>query len=387
MRRALACLSVVALLLAFPGTTPTAATAAEAGGSEVALRKWWAALAGRYAEPVSVVVMGDSNAEGTGATTSVSRRWQQVLQAQLRARFQPPGVKGAAVPYVSASPRMILIPGDYERTATAGVTESSYGLGQRSATIPAGESVTLGFVGRHAKLYAHKGPEVGKYRIVLDGGTAVVVDGYAASGVNSQVIWDSGILAAGRHTVQISRDPYSKATAAAVYPEGLMTFDGDEAAGVRVVDSARGGTKVADFTGLNAFNWHVSFGAIPGKGLLILPWGANDSTGGTSPEAFRSSLEDLITLARGNGFTGSVLLVEMPKRGNADPQVWADYRTQMEGLAAADADVAVLDLRARIPDQGTDEAKTLGIYFDEVHFNDRGQGMIADQIATAILPR
>ncbi|AXH89395.1 SGNH/GDSL hydrolase family protein [Micromonospora aurantiaca] len=384
MRRTLACLSVLALLLAVPGTGPTPATAAEAGGSETALRKWWAALAGRYTEPVSVVVMGDSNSEGTGATTSVHRRWQQVLQAQLRARFQPPGVKGAAVPYISASPRMYLVPSDYERTATAGVGESSYGLGQRSATIPAGESVTLAFVGRHAKLHARKGPEVGRYRIVLDGGTPVVVDGAAANGANGQVIWDSGMLPAGRHTVQISRDPSSKTAAAAVYPEGLMTYDGDEKAGVRVVDSARGGAKVGDFIGLNAWNWYQPFGALPAKGLLILPWGANDATSGTSPEAFRAGLEALIVLARGNGFAGSVLLVHMPKRGTASEQVWADYRTQMEAIAASDPDVAVLDLRARIPDKGGDD---LGVYFDEVHYNDRGQAMIADQIASAILPR
>ncbi|MEV4271923.1 SGNH/GDSL hydrolase family protein [Micromonospora aurantiaca (nom. illeg.)] len=351
------------------------------------MRKWWAALAGRYTEPVSVVVMGDSNSEGTGATTSVHRRWQQVLQAQLRARFQPPGVKGAAVPYISASPRMYLVPDDYERTATAGVGESSYGLGQRSATIPAGESVTMAFVGRHAKLHARKGPEVGRYRIVLDGGTPVVVDGAAQSGVNGQVIWDSGMLPAGRHTVQVSRDPSSKATAAAVYPEGLMTYDGDEAAGVRVVDSARGGAKVGDFIGLNAWNWYQPFGALPAKGLLILPWGANDATSGTSPEAFRAGLEALIVLARGNGFAGSVLLVHMPKRGTASEQVWADYRTQMEAIAGSDPDVAVLDLRARIPDQGTPEAAQLGVYVDEVHFTDRGQAMIADQIASAILPR
>lgn len=388
MRRALACLPALILLVTavavVPATSTYPAAAATGGAQADPLRRWYAALAGRYTEPVSVVVMGDSNAEGTGATTSVHRRWQQVLQAQLRARFQPPGVKGAAVPYISASPRMYFVPADYERTATAGVGESSYGLGQRSATIPAGESVTMAFVGRHAKLHARKGPEVGRYRIVLDGGTPVVVDGAAANGANGQVIWDSGLLAAGRHTVQISRDSSSKAAAAAVYPEGLMTYDGDEKAGVRVIDSARGGAKIGDFIGLNAWNWYQPFGALPAKGLLILPWGANDATSGTSPEAFRAGLEALIVLARGNGFAGSVLLVHMPKRGTADGQVWADYRTQMEAIAASDPDVAVLDLRARIPDQGGDD---LGIYFDEVHYNDRGQAMIADQIASAILPR
>ncbi|MFG2165509.1 SGNH/GDSL hydrolase family protein [Micromonospora chersina] len=365
----------------------SAETAVAKLGHDPALRKWYAALGNRYAGIVSIVVMGDSNAEGTGATTSVRRRWQQVLQAELRSRFQPAGVTGALMPYVSASPRMILIPGDYSRTATAGVTESPYGLGSKSATIPSGESVTLGFTGRRAKLYARKGPEVGKYRIVLDGGTATVVDGSAASGSNSNVIWDSGTLTSGSHTVQISRDASTTLTPGSVYPEGLMTYDGDESAGLRVVDHSRGGAKLNDFTGLNAFNWFAAFGAIEGKSLLIMPWGANDSTGGTSAAQFRSDLESVISTCRSNGFASSVLLVEMPKRGNADPQVWADYRTQMEALAAADPDVALLDLRARIPDQGTAEANALGIYYDEVHYNDKGQGMIADQIATAIIPR
>jgi lysophospholipase L1-like esterase len=331
----------------------------------------------------SIVVIGDSNSEGTGAT-AVSTRWQQVLQERLRSRLQHPGAAGAAVPYISASPRVTPPLAGYGRTATAGVTQGSFGLGLRAAVVPAGESVTFTFDGTRAKLYGTKGPSVGRYSIRLDGAAEVVVDGFnSGSIVSGQLIWDSGPLAAGTHTVQVARAASTTISPGNVFPEGLMVYNGDEAAGVRVVDAARHGTTVGSFTGSTA--WHTAFGAIEGKRLLILAPGANDVTGGTTATAFRAGVEALIAAARSAGFSGTVLLLKMPKRGSADPALWADYMAQLDAVDAADADVVTLDLRARIPDQGTPEAVVLGLYVDEVHFSDAGQALIASVIGEAIL--
>lgn len=353
-------------------------------GHNTALRKWYATLGGRYASIGSVVVFGDSISEGYGAT-SVTRRWQQVLQAELRARFQPAGVTGAAVPYICASPRMSPIPADYPRTATAGVTQSEHGLGLRSAVIPAGESVTFTFTGTRAKVYGTKGPTVGKYGVRLDGAAEVVVDGNAASTASGQMLWDSGTLSAGAHTVLVQRSTTTTASPGNLLLEGLATYNGDTASGLRVVDASRTGATLATFTGSTL--WHTALGAVEGKGLLVMAWGANDATGGTAATAFRTGLETLIASARTAGWTGSILLLKMPKRGSAGEQVWSDYLAQMDAIAAADPDIATLDLRSRIPDQGTAEATSLGLYADEAHYSDTGQGLIAGQIATAILPR
>lgn len=357
---------------------------AATAGHNPALRRWYAALAGRYGSITSVVVFGDSLSEGFGAT-SVQRRWQQVLQAELRARFQPPGVAGAAVPYICAAPRMTPIPSDYPRTATAGVTTSEHGLGLRSAVIPAGESVTFTFTGTRAKVYGTKGSTVGKYGIRLDGAAEVVVDGAAASTSSGQMLWDSGPLTAGAHTVLVQRSPTTTASPGNVLLEGLATYNGDEAAGVRVVDASRSGATLSTFTGSTL--WHSALGAVEGKGLLVMPWGANDVTGGTTPSAFKAGLETLIANSRTAGWTGSILLVKMPKRGSATDSAWSQYLAQMDAIAAGDPDIGVLDLRSRIPDQGTAEAVALGLYVDEAHFSDKGQGLISGYVASAILPR
>lgn len=353
-------------------------------GHDPALRRWWASLAGRYGSITSVVVFGDSLSEGFGAT-SVARRWQQVLQAELRARFQPPGVAGAAVPYICAAPRVNPIPADYPRTATAGVTTSEHGLGLRSAVIPAGESVTFSWTGTRARLYGTKGVGVGRYGIRLDGAAEVVVDGAAAATSSGQLLWDSGPLAAGAHTVLVQRSSTTTASPGNVLVEGLATYNGDETSGVRVVDASRSGATLSTFN--NSTLWRSALGAVEGKGLLIMPWGANDVTAGTTPSAFKAGLETLIGNARTAGWTGSILLVKMPKRGSASVSAWVDYLAQMDAIAAVDPDIATLDLRARIPDQGTPEAVALGLYVDEAHYSDKGQGLIAGYLASAILPR
>ncbi|MFI6238333.1 SGNH/GDSL hydrolase family protein [Micromonospora sp. NPDC050795] len=330
----------------------------------------------------SIVVIGDSNSEGTGATSTLLR-WQYLLQQKLRARLQPGGVTGAAVPYISASPRVSPPYGDYPRTATGGVTTASYGLGIRAAAIVAGESVTFTFTGTRAKLYGTKGATVGKYSIKVDGGAETVVDGVNATVISGQLIWDSGTLTAGAHSVVVARAASTVTSPGPVYPEGLMTYNGDTASGVRVVDAARHGATLATFTGSNA--WWTALGAVEGAQLLIMPWGANDSTSGTTAAQFKTALNQMIADTRAAGFTGTVLLLKMPKRGTADATLWTNYMTQIDAVDLADANVLVLDLRPSIPDQGTPAAIAAGLYADEVHFSNAGHALIADLVAAAIL--
>ncbi|MCG5460855.1 SGNH/GDSL hydrolase family protein [Micromonospora sp. MED01] len=330
----------------------------------------------------SIVVIGDSNSEGTGATSTLLR-WQYLLQQKLRARLQPGGVTGAAVPYISASPRVSPPYGDYPRTATGGVTTASFGLGLRAAAIVSTDTVTFSFTGTRAKLFGTKGATVGKYSIKLDGGAETVVDGANASVLTGQLIWDSGTLTAGAHSVVVARAASTVTSPGPVYPEGLMTYNGDTNAGVRVVDAARHGSTLATFTGSNA--WWTALGAVEGAQLLIMPWGANDSTSGTTASAFKIALNQMIADARSAGFTGTVLLLKMPKRGTADATLWANYMTQIDAVDLADANVLALDLRPSIPDQGTPAAIAAGLYADEVHFSNAGHALIADLVAAAIL--
>lgn len=350
-----------------------------------ALRKWWAALANRYAAPARVLVMGDSISEGTGSTT-FARRWQAVLQGELRGRFQPPGVVGATIPYVTASPRATPLPTGLGVTTAGSPTQASFGLGLRALTVGVGQSVTFTFTGDRCTLVGTKGSSAGRYNIVLDGGAGVVVDGFQSGNpVGGNVIWDSGALARGSHTVVVTRDASTTNSPGNVFPEGLLTYDGDHDLGVRVIDGARHGAVLATFTGSTA--WTNAVTTIGSFGLLVMAWGANDSTSGTTAAAFQTGLSSLITQVRAAGFAGSILLVGLDKRQTADAALWQSYLDAMQAIADGDPDIAYADLRSRMPDVGTAEATALGLYFDDVHPNDKGHGYIADQIATAILPR
>ena len=344
-----------------------------------ALDAWMAALGGRRTAPATIAVMGDSNSEGTGAG-HVTRRWQQMLQDQLRARFQPAGVAGAAISYICASPRTNPPLAGYPLTVSGAVSTASYGLGLRAAGFDADQALTFTSAATRLRLYGTKGPTVGRCGIRLDGGAEIVADGWRSGGIASgQLIWDSGPLQPGTHTLRVGRAASTTFDPGPVFPEGVLVHNGDEAAGIRVVDAARHGTQVGLFAGSQA--WQTALAATD-PGLLVMPWGANDVTAGTTPDGFRSGVEQVIASARAAGFDGSVLLVYMPRRGSADPVAWAEYGQQLCAVAAADPGVAMLDLRSRIPDHGTE----LGVYADDVHYTARGQGWIADEIAAAITP-
>lgn len=352
-------------------------------GHSTDLRKWYGALASVYSAPANILVIGDSNSEGSGAG-SYDLRWQKVLQDILRKRFQPPSVDGAEHPYVTASPRVIPALTGHPATATGG-GQASYGLGLRARDFARDgiQSMTYTFKGDRFKILHTKGPSAGRMQIVIDGAPGIVVDTWKAAPLTFGNVWDSGALTYQTHTVVLTR---SAGTNEPLFIEGFLAFNGDLSAGIRVIDAARHGATVSTFTG--STTWQSAVAAAGPYGLCIMPWGANDSTIPTSAEAFRAGLVALIASLRSSaGFSGSILLVEMPKRGKASETTWTGYRAAIEAVAAGDPDIAALDLRRRMPDAGTAEAMAQDLYSDEVHYKAKGHGWIAQQIASAITPR
>lgn len=347
------------------------------------LRKWYGALANVYSAPANILVIGDSNSEGTGAG-SYDLRWQKVLQDILRKGFQPPSVAGADHPYVTASPRVIPALTGHPATATGG-GQASYGLGLRARDFARDgiQSMTYTFKGDRFRILHTKGPSAGRMKVVIDGVPGVIVDTWKAAPLTFGNVWDSGTLTYQTHTVVITR---SGGTNEPLFVEGFLAFNGDVSAGIRVIDGARHGATISTFTG--STTWQSAVAVAGPYGLCIMPWGANDSTIPTGAEAFRTGLVTLIASLRSSaGFNGSILLVEMPKRGRASETTWSAYRAAIEAVAAGDPDIVALDLRRRMPDAGTAEAIAQDLYSDEVHYKAKGQGWIAQQIASAITPR
>ena len=93
---------------------------------------------------------------------------------------------------------------------------------------------TVKFEGEQIKLYGIKAPNHGIYAVSMDGGTEVEVDAYAATRAYKQLIYDSGNLSSGVHTVKVRATgkktgtapdmeiDYAEVTKKIVIPEGPL---------------------------------------------------------------------------------------------------------------------------------------------------------------------
>jgi SpoIID/LytB domain protein len=85
-------------------------------------------------------------------------------------------------------------------------------------------SVTVSFDGTYLAWVTKKSSVYGRAWVVLDGGSAFLVDLYSASTKYKQMVWNTGILPSGTHTVTIAWSGI-KSSAASSYNIGVDTFD------------------------------------------------------------------------------------------------------------------------------------------------------------------
>jgi hypothetical protein len=69
----------------------------------------------------------------------------------------------------------------------------------------AGATITIAFTGVSLDLIARKAPSYGRMRVTVDGGTSHTVDLYSSASAYKRLVWQSGFLAPGDHTVTITR--------------------------------------------------------------------------------------------------------------------------------------------------------------------------------------
>lgn len=354
---------------------------------ETKLRKWYAVYGARESAQAQILVVGDSVTEGTGSA-DVSRRWQTLLQKQLRQRTGL--LTGASFPFIPAIPQTPATGMPVSRTGTIGAS-GGFGLGLRAARIEATGSVTFTFTGTRAKVMYAKGTSAGVMSVSVDGGVATTLDTYDGTVLGGHVL-DLGALASGDHTVVVTRDATSLA-GRDVYLEGLLTYNGDESSGIRVVDGGKHGTQSSAFTS-GTTHWNVSARNAGPFGLAIIGLGFNDSTNSVTRDTYKTNIQTIITNLRstgtyGSSFDGSILLLHYYKRSEVDATLWSEYRAALTEIQDNDPDVLVLDIRSKMPDVPSPhtDAAGLGLYADSIHPSDRGYGYLSDLILNAVLPR
>ena len=336
------------------------------------LAGWRAGLAAREYRGVNVLCIGDSYTEGQGATAT-NRRWVDRLRDRLRARFPVAGVIGGEG-YV---PSVFIAPDRPNRfTLAGGATPLGfYGLGRRSVNLGAsGAKATVTFIGTSFSLLYTGGPATNNIQATIDGGAAQVINTNTPAGITSGLRWDSGPLSAGSHTVEFA---WNSGGGAVI--NGIMVFNGDENAGIRVWESGHAG----DYASLlvqpgNAGKWIGDVATVK-PDVIVLELGINDwrTTGGYDAATFKANMTTLIAALRAQVPSAPIVLFIPPTASGGNPHgAWSAYRDAYYALAAADATLVLCDVGTRT---GPTTGNTFPLFnTDNLHPNDQGYSMIAD---------
>lgn len=342
------------------------------------LRAFRAALGNRSTTPVDILCVGDSMTEGYSASIP-SKRWIDRLLAQLRTTYQPAGIVGGEgyVPgfYVSTTmtDRFVLSGSGLPR-------EDLGGLGERTHTLTAiNATLTFTFTGTGLDVLYAKGPTAGSVGWKIDAGSETVVNTNAGTISGGNVIQIRG-LSAGAHTLVLRNT-----AGGSVYVEGCYVYNGDETLGVRLWEAGHSGTQTDDIATPNGINWFDSVTPVQ-PDLVTVFLGLNDygsnSQPRLTPATVAANLTSIVTQIRAKCTNPpSVLLVLPYERSVLVPPTlatWSEYRTAIEGVAAADGSMALLDLADVIGSFNPSDPFNLDYAGDLLHTNDAGHQMIAD---------
>lgn len=362
------------------------AKSAAATVSDPALAAWRNALLASGTKPAQAIVIGDSISEGADAGP-ITNRWQTQVQKYLRQAYGVP--RGAVFPFIPAMEATSGTTGwPVTRSGPDGtvVTDVNWGFGWRAAKVFAGGKVTFTFTGTSAAVMYTKASGVGRLNIIVDGGAPTVVDSNSVTNgpTSDSATWNTGPLAAGNHVIEVGFDPSTPSGITNVLVQGLLTWDGDEAAGIRFLDSAHSGFRSGNFSVNGSRVTANALKAAGGASLAIIGIGTNDTLYPAEFGNYRTNVERMITALRTTaGFDGSILLVHWYMTNQMTSAQWEPYGDILAQLAAADPKVSFLDMRRRMPDMPTPytDPSGFGYYAGNVHPSARGYKHIADTIA------
>lgn len=322
------------------------------------------------------VVIGDSITEGATTTTKPDR-YIEKLAENLRAGLgfdSKPNSK-----YVSANYLVQTEVFTYDGTNTPGL---AFGLGLRNNSLGAAGNATLVFTGTGADLLFTSAFSTGTGEYTVDGGDPVAIDtdlGAANSDIRikPQVVEIRG-LDSEEHTVVIT------ATDSLILG-GAYVYDGDEDEGVHVFEAGHPGFGFFNYAELYIFASGNQVHALTlDPDLLIVPLGANDYLAARSLADAANLMRRTIHLLRATNPSVSIMFVMF--QNITDGAVSSDsYASWSAGLKAVayDLNCAVIDwtdsIGSFVPAGNPNDAG------DQIHPNDDGHELIAEQMANKIL--
>lgn len=352
-------------------------------GSLAPLYGYYAKASQARLQRCDILIVGDSIAEGFGAST-LEARWVMQAQALLREQYLGSSAGGwgfLPAQFVSSAGSG----GSFDKWVFAGERGTTgNGLGARAvqlrhhATTPGQATVTR--VCTSFKLYFRRN-SVDQVTIAIDGGTPVT---YSLNTSQTHMVWTSPALTSGAHTIVVKQTGGSSSGPELV---GGMFYNNDETAGMALWDGSLSGARMKTWDVDNP-DWLNYLSLIPFS-ALILTCATNDarvSSGGYSVAEYKAYTKSIITKARAKIPNLPVLLmppfepVTTPANRVAP---WADYVIALRQIADETPYVSVFDMSARIPYLSPD---TYGFLMDGVHPTSLGHGLLGQLTATALIP-
>lgn len=360
------------------------------------------AVAKRDGRPVNILEIGDSLIEGAKVST-LEKRHVSLLRDQLRSYYPTPGVTGGRG-YVCAD---YYAAGDGTLEAftfTAGFSDTTgsdskghVGLGRRArvlSTATAAIAITQDCSSFDLIYKANTGGGT-SVDVVIDGGAPTTVSTVDATGIDGK-LWNSGALTPGSHTITVTRN------AGTTYVEGIMFYNGDENAGIRMWEGGLGGARSFSFNAPDG-NW-IGCVKTTNADLVLIELGCNDwwynsgvvspPYGNYPPASVKSNIQTLITNVRGQlDVDPSIALVIAHARGDASVtpgQVpiddWSEFVDAIYSIADDDPSIGIIDMNNELgPEPWVYGAPSVGLLdSDKVHINDYGSKLYADTIFRAI---
>ncbi|HSE61075.1 MAG TPA: SGNH/GDSL hydrolase family protein [Candidatus Saccharimonadales bacterium] len=357
-----------------PGTPPPTTPPAGSSYGNNALAQWNAAVANRATTTATWVAWGDSFTEGQGAST-MQNRWVNKVLTSLRTTFPTTGVTGGVgyLPafYETYGPDSTWTP--YTGMGGSGSwIENEASLGNRLIRLNPGGYEVYTVTGSSVDILYSTGGGTFTYKI--DSGSAVPVNTagtYSPTG-RTRVTFPT----VGSHKVTIT------STSGAVSLHGIMAYNGDENAGIRLYEAAHSGAKSSEFVATATGMAQIT--AASKADLVTIELGPNDFLHGpTTPAGVTANLQSIVASIRQASTAQQpsiVIVVPWSFSSFSSPTgyTWQQYADAMRSVAAADTSLGLLDLTSLSPS---------GLLApDGLHASNAGHTAIGNAVMSYLVP-
>lgn len=285
------------------------------------------AWANRASAPVTMLNLGDSVTERTGAGSmeaSYATKLLRLLQADAGIAGGPGWVNSGASGAVDNSLSSFWNP-------VGSITNGGY-LGNIHGTWTVGQAVTITYTGTSVEVHYFRQGGAGTPYTVSDDGVGGTINPYNQTPQDYRGAWKSTVHAHGTHTVTIT-----PAAGDTLVLFGIYVFDGDETNGVHGWEGGRGGQTSGNIAGsISTFAQDVC--AMQQPALVTLYLGINDYYQSIDPATYQTNLASIISAVNSYCTVAPswVICGQYHVTGTPGSYTEAQYRAAAQAVANAD---------------------------------------------------